>query len=433
MIYISPFGFSDAQDKYVKDLTSRVWGQWYPERDERPISIALYQDSMWPRGHAQWPQPYAEHAAALEDIASRCPRAIVVDIRFTHQFHGAQDITFSKREIDRIKNPSCKSHVSLYFIESDFTLQIRKAGAEIVDPHFFNDYGMVREYPIHRDTCGGPDSDKAKCGVVQSLAVQVYCDLYKTIDKSRWCEPANSANWRIQLIAGERTRCRPFWPWSHSSCSDPLFDEIPIDKLGTGKLVNERNEDLIDGRIVFYGAHLKGWDDEFATAASATTPGVQVHAMALDNLIAYHGRPYINILRLFGVNLREKELQFAISVPVMLSIAGLFTFYLRRKAAQWQEKLNHSRPGSPEQEYLHAELHARFEEWRWSIVAFVVSLFIGLPLSFWADITPAIWLSVSFLSMETLALMIVFASIWYFVLGRIRAARIPVKSEEKHP
>ncbi len=57
---------------------------------------------------------------------------------------------------------------------------------------------------------------------------------------------------------------------------------------------------MATNRVIFYGGALQGAQDKIYTPVNDLLPGVFVHAMAMDNLITFHGRPQQNVVSVGG-------------------------------------------------------------------------------------------------------------------------------------
>ncbi|MEI9929654.1 MAG: CHASE2 domain-containing protein [Rhizomicrobium sp.] len=97
-----------------------------------------------------------------------------------------------------------------------------------------------------------------------------------------------------------------------SSC--PYTGVIPVQSLLQGAddpdVVN-----LASNRIVFYGASLQGAQDKSYTPVNGLLPNVFVHAMALDNLIGFHGDPETNTLSIGGRTINGNLVQIVAHHP----------------------------------------------------------------------------------------------------------------------
>jgi hypothetical protein len=157
---------------------------------------------------------------------------------------------------------------------------------------------------------------------------------------------------------------------------------------------------LASNRIVFYGASLQGAQDKSYTPVNGLLSNVFVHAMALDNLISFHGDPETNTVSLWGRTMNGNLVQVVATIPVILILAWLHMRQVRRKRRRHRE---------PER-----DLSATFEyflekavEKIWHYLAFALGLGAGLLLTRAAGLSVANWVEVVFVSAELAALLLV--------------------------
>ncbi len=103
------------------------------------------------------------------------------------------------------------------------------------------------------------------------------------------CAPEMSAVRRIYLAFFDTGAVK-------SPC--PYSTEIPVANLMAGN--DDDIPKLIQDRVVFYGGDLQGAQDKVFTPVNDLLSGVFVHAMALDNLITFHGKPEQDAISLGG-------------------------------------------------------------------------------------------------------------------------------------
>jgi predicted PurR-regulated permease PerM len=168
-------------------------------------------------------------------------------------------------------------------------------------------------------------------------------------------------------------------------------------------LNNPDDQDVIKdatGRVIFYGGALQGAQDTFYTPVNELLPGVFVHAMAMDNLITLHGRPYQNAISLGGTPVDGNLVQVLAVVPVALILALFHWRGLRRKRRRLATP---SRERSAAFEYF---LEKAIEK-IWHYLAFALALGMGLALTRSAGLSVANWVEVVFVSVELAAMLLV--------------------------
>ena len=135
--------------------------------------------------------------------------------------------------------------------------------------------------------------------------------------------------------------------------------------------------------------------DKSYTPVNGLIASVFVHAMALDNLISFHGRPEQNVVSIGNVTLDNNTAQLIAIVPIILILAWMHMRRLR------------SRRIRPERgamlEYL---LDKAFQSaWHW--LAFALALAIGLALTLTAGLSVANWVEVVLVSVELAAMLLI--------------------------
>ena len=87
----------------------------------------------------------------------------------------------------------------------------------------------------------------------------------------------------------------------------PYEGVIPVAVAAAGRATIPTSPSSRQNRIVFYGAALEGVQDKSFTPVNGMIASVFVHAMALDNLITFDGRPEQNVLTVGGAHARQQS------------------------------------------------------------------------------------------------------------------------------
>jgi len=423
-IILNPFGFSDLTQRYTQDISNLlITGPYfYPETGRDRISVALVEDSTLADLQMPWPWSYGAQARALDALLAYHPRAVIVDVLFVDP---RNDPTLPELtdEIGRYK----KDGIPLYFVAATDTqpgqLPVRKeilaTGVTLVDPSFLINQGVVRQYPIAGQCYGTQRAANANC---LSLALQVYKDLYPN-------QPLAPLNGLMEIVWG--THPNPFnAKWMRvtdesgvvHSCSlnqdigwakrtylaffDPsaVRSQCPYEGVIPAESLIEGRDDpdianLAHDRIVFYGASLEGVQDKAFTPVNGMIAGIFTHAMALDNLITFHGRPQQNVVTIGDFVLDSNTVQMIAIVPVILILTWLHLMRLQRRRARA------AAPGEPS-----TALEFFFEKvlgfiWHW--LAFGLALAAGLLLARAVGLSVANWVEVVFVSVALAAMLLV--------------------------
>lgn len=293
------------------------------------IVLFLLDDEDLATYGVPYPVPYAFHARRLRAIAAREPEAIFVDLWF-HDQRRDDDITVLVEALCDIANdgiklylaslgylgPQRQLHPALLAVSANGPYSSRKASRQCfteVSPLKQTDVldGTDWEYPLFASGPGGK---------LSSAAPAIYNHLYPE-------SPLPERGHNLSLIWGARPheltsqimrdphsgarRCRKdalyrgMLPFSHEALNAlvptrwlskdvpvcPYHLVLPIRVLRDWS--DSRNPfhpvltPSISGRVVIYGLNLQSVSDTIRSPIHGPLPGAHLHAMALDNLLAY--------------------------------------------------------------------------------------------------------------------------------------------------
>lgn len=414
-IIMNPFGFSDLVQRYTQDISDLlITGPYlYPETGHDKISVALTDDRTLADLQMPWPWSYGAQARVLDALLAEKPRAVIVDILFVDP---RKDDTLPELvdEIGRYK----RAGVPLYFSgdpgaapgEPPIRKELLAAGAHVVDPTLLPQ-GIVRQYAVDGHCMNGE-----KPGTCFSLALSVYKDLYphQPLDVNRnglvelmwgtrpdptntkWMDLKQSCNQKIGFFS--RVYLAFFNPAQvRSRC--PYESVIPVEKLLQGTDDPDITR-LARGRIVFYGGALQGVQDRSFSPVNGLIANVFIHAMALDNLITFHGRPEQNVVTIANMTLDSDTVQVFAIIPVILILAWLHIRNLRTRGDEGEA-------GSQGHNALSELAVEKAKEIAWHGGAWALALAAGLVLMLAAGLSVANWVEVVFVSMELGAMLMV--------------------------
>jgi hypothetical protein len=167
---------------------------------------------------------------------------------------------------------------------------------------------------------------------------------------------------------------------------------------------------MASNRVIFYGGALQAAQDRTYTPVNDLLPGVFVHAMAMDNLITFHGKPFQNAISLGGKLVDGNLVQVVAIIPVILILSLIHWRSVRRK-----------RRGvaglAPERSATFEYFFEKAVEKVWHYLAFALALGVGLLLTRSAGLSVANWVEVVFVSVELAAMLLVGLpdSIWGYL------------------
>ena len=335
----NPLGALSVGHRYSQDLVYAWFGHmsWlYPRiatefprtgATRPPVVVVLVDDAALALRGAHWPVSLDFHAQLLAELEVVKPRAVMLDFLLIDRASARATCSFLTVAA-RLKDGGTALYVAVTRPDELEALDAgacagasgrRLAASQILTPvsvrlqvdttDFVN-----RRYPFEERSAG----DAPGSGLI-SAAVRMYCDKMPapgacvdrlTRDRSpdagfelawspagdpfnqRWsqarCDQLPSPTRAILLKKAlpRDTRCPPIPTLFASALLSPSEDS----SLGL------RNEDLfalMDGSFVFVGGNFRGAGDLMTTPLHTRLPGIYYHAVALDNLLAFDGRPKI--------------------------------------------------------------------------------------------------------------------------------------------
>jgi len=416
-IMLNPFGFSDLTQRYAQDIANLlITGPYlYPTTGRDQVTVALIDEESLHSLQMPWPWRYGDHARALGALLDYRPKAVVVDFLFVDE---RNDDTLSEL-VDAIARYK-KAGVPLYFEgginlpygEAPLLPRLAATGVPILDPSIELYDGVARQYPTSGHCYrGGGDT-------CLSAALQVFKDVYPQY-------PLAPLNDKIELVWGTRTApiniklnhdadgkpqpCseesgalmrtyRAFFDKHTAQSACPYTAIVPIQALMMG-LEDKDVAQLIPGHVIFYGGSLQGAQDKsFTPVNSRLQPNVFVHAMALDNLISFKGRPQQNVMTLGGYTFSNNPAQIMAIVPIVLILS-----YMHMRRIRWRQKRTTRKEHGAMMEWF---LDKGVEKlWHW--LAFFLALGIGLLLAMWVGLSVANWVEDVFIAVELAAMLLI--------------------------
>lgn len=424
-IWMNPFGFSDLVQRYTQDISDLLitGPHLYPNTGHEKVSVALIDEDTLHSANMPWPWTYGQHAVALGALRALKPKAVVIDILFVD---NRPDDTLPElvEEIRRYQKDKIPIYfeggIDLPFGENPLRPEIAATGVPILDPSILVYQGVARQYPINGRCYRTKNPENQDC---YSLALQLYRDLFGPVKlDSRdglmeivWgtnTDPTNAKWMHIKDADGNPQSCSTetnffrriylaFFDTSAVISSCPYTGVIPVQSL----LGGEDDPDvtnLAHDRVVFYGAALQGAQDKSFTPVNGLLANVFVHAMAMDNLISFHGDPETNTVSIGGKTMNGNLVQIVATIPVILILSWFHMRTVRRKRRRHVA-------GEPERD-LSATVEYFFEKFIekvWHYLAFGLALGVGLLLTRAAGLSVANWVEVVFVSAELAALLLV--------------------------
>ena len=344
-----------------------VSGLGHPGARGRVVVVMLDEPALALRG-ARWPVPIEFHAQFLAELEVLRPRAIMLDFLLIDPA-PRQDIC----ELLAVGSRLRQDGIALYLAVT------RQGDLETLDAAACRgaDSGLIRAaqvftpVSVQRQVDGSDfvsrrypfeqraDADAAPGSGVPSAAVRMYCDTERAaqgcLTRLMGAAPADAGFELAWSPEGDPFNQR----WSHASCietTSPMRAILnqpalprespcpPVATLFAGALLSpdidpafgENNEALFalaDGAFLFVGGNFRGSGDLVTTPLHTLLPGVYYHAVAMENLLAFDGRPKVR------KEFRTPKLAFyGYDLLVLWVLAAIF---LRRQ--RWMQRAALSR------------------------------------------------------------------------------------------
>jgi CHASE2 domain-containing sensor protein len=350
-IYADPLGFDGVTESYSQQLINlTLTGPLYPDEGRDDVAVALIEEDTLRHLGMNWPWPYSDHARVLDGILAYSPKAVAVDILFADPRDDAslEQLLFVIERYQRMGVP-------LYFVGSpNVTPPVRQelldSPATIVAGTINLFDGVARQYPETVDCLNGQG---VHC---PSLAVRIYEDLYG-VDIPRaddddtaleliWgtdTHPINRKWMRVLEDNGQLGTCpddvgiltrvyRALIDVDRLRSTCPHQGTFPVEAVMSG-MEDADIRELVEDNVVFYGAKLEGSADLAFTPTNGLLAGVYVHAMALDNIIAFKGKPKRNTITLFGVTFGNDGIKTFVAAMILFVTALFNLRHLREDAS----------------------------------------------------------------------------------------------------
>ena len=330
VLRFNPFGISDKSDLASQDAVYRLLAPGYYSLARDAIVVVLLDEAAiqdlyeWRVFHAnEWPVRYRDHAYLLGRILSLAPRALFVDVFFRRQRSTDDSFPLLLRVLKRGQERQDVQVLLAGNFAGDPLTPDQEVLEEVADLSLNGWSGFGKAYPLrigeefttayelYRRVCleGSP---LAACTgeplqgshLENGAALSVYWGshspgpLFPEFARAT-CEPFEGTAWEVvrQAIHGfgqglvghlDAEEARVKCPYHRVIFGNEL---VAVIKRGTPEQ-KEALREAIAGKVVLYGLSLDGLHDVVESPVHGQLPGVFLHAMALDNLMA-RGEEYI--------------------------------------------------------------------------------------------------------------------------------------------
>ncbi len=402
--FFNPFGLRDASDRHSETLLLRMLAPFYPEPGQEDVVVVLIDDQALTDLGASWPLRYGEQARLLRQLLSYQPRSLFVDLLYTQRRYDGGPTESLQRVLRSFREQGVPLILADYHDEQGRSLVLPEFAAMAnTAPTHWSGYG--ERYPLllpsPQGTLRTPALQLYQAACLEWDCPQEGFDAPLLVRWGYWSDAGmqdlvdltgcdvrgQRGDWgqvfsmlaadafRSQRIASEVERPQPC-PYTRTLYANQLRDPSVAE--------------VLRGKHVLLGAHIRGIPDFVSSPVQGLLPGVYVHAMALDNLLT-QGHSYWRAAPdgWLGISLSD-WLEIA-----LLLLAGLVALWIP------------SQPSAKRGRLYRCASHYLF----WFVLLSSLALLISFYLARWLHIAPFDWLG--------LLLMI---GLFYAYLGEARVA-----------
>ncbi|MCW1935117.1 CHASE2 domain-containing protein [Pseudomonas sp. MDMC_285] len=296
--FFNPFGLRDASDHHSETWLLRMLAPFYPESGQQDVVVVLIDDQALTDLGASWPLRYGEQARLLRQLLSYQPKSLFVDLLYTQRRYDGGPTESLQRVLSSFREQGVPLILADYHDAQGRSLVLPEFAAMAnTAPTHWSGYG--ERYPLLLPSPQG----------LRTPALQLYQAACLELDCSQegfgapllvrwgyWSDAGmqdfvdlSGCDLRGQRGTGDR--CLVCWPPMHSvrsaspvRLSDHSLVPIPA-PCDANQLRDPSVAEVLRGKHVLLGAHIRGIPDFVSSPVQGLLPGVYVHAMALDNLL----------------------------------------------------------------------------------------------------------------------------------------------------
>lgn len=360
---LDPFGLSSSSDAASSQWINRIAASSYPDIGQKQVVVVLIDDAYLMHNATFWPLPYAQQSQLFKRLLAYKPRAVFVDLMYSHEHTlngldtGSQllanvferyrqhDIplllanTGDVRGVDGQANALAsldlmtrRALVKWSDVGDRYPLAVETSQGLIETPAL----GLYREFCRDRH-CAGLPADAADAQQRPPIALRwgrTLSPLQPLATSVADCSVAGNA-WYAQLWQAI------FWKFGdggQATCAYTLT-------LKASALEANSPEDrallrqMLSDKLVLVGAQITSAGDLVQTPVHGLLPGVYLHAMALDNLVTYQDKYQRDPDNYSWLAISWLDL---LQLGLLIVIVGLRAWYRRRShrlARTWRAPL----------------------------------------------------------------------------------------------
>jgi len=303
--FFNPFGLRDASDRHSETWLLRMLAPFYSESGQEEVVVVLIDDQALMSMGASWPLRYGEQARLLRLLLSYQPKSLFVDLLYTQRRYDGGPTDSLQRALGSFREQNVPLILADYRDAQGRSLVLPEFAA-MADTAPSNWSGYGERYPLLLPS---------PLGTLRTPALQ----LYQAACQAQDCSPEGFeapllVRWGYWSDAGMRgfvdlAGCdvrgqRENWGQTFNMLVADAFRSLrsageverpqpcPYTRtLYANQLRDPSVAEVLRGKHVLLGAHIRGIPDLVSSPVQGLLPGVYVHAMALDNLLT-QGRSY---------------------------------------------------------------------------------------------------------------------------------------------
>jgi len=388
MLFVSvfnPFGLRDASDRNTETWLQRLFALDYPQTAQDDVVVMLIDDQALLNQGLGWPLAYDEYARLLRRLLSYQPKAVFVDILFSQRRTHSGGTQGLQRVLKSYEQRGVPLFLADYRDDDGRSWVLPEIASQaILAPVNWSGFG--NRYPLvlqvrHDGSPFTPAAQLYRVGCGNCTEEDYQTPLL--LRWGYWSDPRmgrfvdlegcgvrgerSGLSEGLRLVLGDLFRAQQDGD-SHDRPQRCMYTRT----LYADQLSDPRIAEVLRGRYVLLGAHLRGIPDLVTSPVQGQLPGVYSHAMALDNLLSYGSGYWRDAPELFaGVSLTD-----LLEIALMLA-AG---------AIAWRI------PAAPSEAQRWSWCWLRSQYWFWFLLLCAVALLSSAVLAYWMHLAPLDWL-----------------------------------------
>ncbi|SFP52511.1 CHASE2 domain-containing protein [Pseudomonas borbori] len=402
--FFNPFGLRESSEQSTETWLLRMFAPSYPAQAQADVVVVLIDDQALARMQASWPLRYNEQARLLRQLLSYQPKSVFVDVLFTQRrYDGGSTVS-----LQRVLSSADEQGIPLIladYRDAEGRSQMLTELRALARTAQVNWSGFGERYPLLL-VPGESDSRTPALQMYQQGCVDEACALEPFAEPLlvRWGYWSDGRMSRfVDLsgcgVRGQRSNAMQLLSMLGTDSVRSQRDANAVERpqpcpytrtLYANQLRDPRVAEVLRGKHVLLGAHIRGIPDLVMSPVQGQLPGVYWHAMALDNLLT-QGREYWRSAPevISGVSISD-----ALEMGLVL-VAGLVALWIPAKPITHKGRL------------LRWMSHYRF----WFIALSLCAIGASVVLALWWHIAPLDWLG-----------LILVIGLFYAYLGEPRLA-----------